>query len=119
MVNCEKVKYGFFGNLKVFDKTAFSILLANVDKCSNGPVSNWKLGIDNGKYGPMGKDLFAEICMRKNGVHAMEMFDISKDGCCEEKRPGNKKVEDALNEFHFAKRKHMGTWVNTGMYKQI
>ena len=28
------------------------------------------------------------------------------------------KVEDALNEFHF-ERKHISTWINTGMYKQI
>ena len=31
MVNCEKVKYGFCENLKVFDKTAFCIFLANID----------------------------------------------------------------------------------------
>jgi len=91
MVNCEKVKYGFFGNLEVTDKTAFSILAANIDSCSTDTVSNWKVGIDHGKYGPMGEDLFAEICMRKNGVTAMEMFDITKDGCCEAKRPGNEK----------------------------
>jgi hypothetical protein len=91
MVNCEKVKYGFFGNLEVFDKMAFSVLAANIDSCSTGSVSNWKTGIDHGKYGPMGEDLFAELCMRKNGVTAMEMFDISKDGCCEAKRPGNEK----------------------------
>merc|ERR1719414_579496 len=57
------------------DKTAFSILVANVDTCSSDTVSNWKEGIDHGK----------------NGVTAMEMFDISKDGCCEAKRPGNEK----------------------------
>merc|ERR1712183_183986 len=54
-------------------------------------VSNWKVGIDKGKYGPMGEDLFAEMCMRKNGVSAMEAFDITKDGACEAKRPGNEK----------------------------
>jgi len=91
MVNCEKVKYGFFGNLEVLDKTAFSILAANIDSCSSDTVSNWKVGIDKGKYGPMGEDLFAEMCMRKNGVTAMELFDITKDGCCEAKRPGNEK----------------------------
>jgi len=91
MVNCEKVKYGFFGNLEVLDKTAFSILVANIDTCSHDTVKNWKVGIENGKYGPMGEDLFAELCMRKNGVTAMEMFDITKDGMCEAKRPGNEK----------------------------
>merc|ERR1712190_165999 len=91
LINCEKVKYGFFGNLEVISKTAFSILLANVDTCNTDTVSNWKLGIEKGKYGPMGEDLFAEMCMRKNGVTALEAFDITKDGACEAKRPGNEK----------------------------
>ena len=29
------------------------------------------------------------------------------------------KVEDVEVDFHFAKRKNMGTWINTGMYKQV
>ena len=29
------------------------------------------------------------------------------------------KVEDVEGDFHFAKRKNMGTWINTGMYKQV
>ena len=29
------------------------------------------------------------------------------------------KVEDVEHDFHFAKRKHAGTCINTGMYKQI
>ena len=41
--------------------------------------------------GPAGEDLCAVICTRKNGETAMEMFDITKDGCCEAKRPGNVK----------------------------
>ena len=53
MVNCEKVKYGFFGNLEVLDKTAFSILAANIDSCSNDTIGNWKVGIEKDKYGPM------------------------------------------------------------------
>ena len=98
LVNCEKVKYGFFGNLEVFDKTAFSILAANIDSCSKTTVSNWKVGIDKGKYGPMGEDLFAEMCMKKNGVTAIEAFDLSKDGCCEAKRPGNEKKNKKILE---------------------
>jgi len=89
--NCEGVKYGFFGNLEVFSKTAFSILLANIDTCSHTTVKDWKIGIDKGKYGPMGEDLFAELCLRKNGVTELEAFDITKDGMCEAKRPGNEK----------------------------
>ena len=38
----------------------------------------------------MGEDLFEETCMRKNGVTGIEVFDISKDGCCEAKRRKNK-----------------------------
>ena len=29
------------------------------------------------------------------------------------------KVEYVEKEFYFARRKHMGTWINTGMYKQV
>ena len=68
-MNCEKVKYGFFGNLENFDKTAFSVLVANIDSCSKTTVNNWKVGIDKGKYGPMEEDLFAArlrgLVMRK------------------------------------------------------
>ena len=48
-INCEKVKYGFFGNLEVLDKTAFSILAANIDSCSSDTVSNWKVEIETVK----------------------------------------------------------------------
>ena len=91
LVNCEKVKYGFFGNLEIFDKTAFSVLVANIDSCSKTTVNNWKVGIDKGKYGPMEEDLFAEMCTRKNGVTAMEAFDITKDGAREAKRATDEK----------------------------
>merc|ERR1712150_101304 len=91
LINCESVKYGFFGNLEVISKTAFSILTANLDTCNKKTVANWKVGIENGKHGPMGEDLFAEMCLRKNGVTGLEVFDISKDGCCPAKRPGNEK----------------------------
>jgi hypothetical protein len=89
--NCEGVDYGFFGNLEVFSKTAFSILIANIDTCKHKTVANWKVGIKNGKYGPMGEDLFAELCLRKNGVAELEAFDITKDGACEAKRPADQK----------------------------
>ena len=69
-------------NLEVFSQTAFSILLANVDTCKTKTVKNWKVGIHKGKYGPMGEDLFAEMCLRKNGVEEIDAFDITKDGCC-------------------------------------
>ena len=40
------MKYGFFGNLEVSSKTAFSILLANINKCQYDTVKNWKVGIE-------------------------------------------------------------------------
>ena len=64
---------------------ACSIIAANIETCDKDTVKEWKVGVEDGKYGPMGEDLFAETCMRK------EVFDISKDGCCEAKRPGNEK----------------------------
>ena len=85
------MKYGFFGNLEVISKKVFSIFAANIEKCDKHTVKDWKVGVDKGKYGPMGEDLFAEMCMSKNGVTRIEVFDISKDGCCEAKRPGNEK----------------------------
>ena len=69
------------------------ILVANDDTCKTDTVSDWKVGVDNGKWGPMGEDLFAEMCLRKNGVTELEAFDITKDGACEAKRPGNKKKD--------------------------
>ena len=38
LINCEGVKYGLFGNLEVISKTAFSILLANVETCDKDTV---------------------------------------------------------------------------------
>ena len=57
---------------------AFSIIAANIETCDKDTVKEQKVGVEDGKYGSMGEDLFAETCMRKNG-----------------------------------------TWINTGMYKQV
>ena len=65
--------------------------ISNIDSCSKTTVSNWKVGIDKGKYGPMEEDLFAEMCTRKNGVTAMEAFDITKDGARKAKRATDEK----------------------------
>jgi hypothetical protein len=88
LVNCKSVDYGFFGNLEVFSSMAFGVLVANVDKCSK--ELPWKVGIKNGEYGPMGEDLFAEICMEKNGVAKVDAFDITIDGACAADRPYDK-----------------------------
>ena len=39
----------------------------------------------------MGEDLFAEMCLRKNGVVMLDAFDITQDGMCAAKKPGNLK----------------------------
>ena len=54
--------------LEVISEIAFSILLANVTTCDKDTMKDWKIGIENCKYAPMGEDVFAEMCMKKNGV---------------------------------------------------
>ena len=36
-------------------------------------VKDWKIGVENNNYGPMGEDLFVGMCMRKNGVTGTEI----------------------------------------------
>ena len=38
-----------------------------------------------------GRDLFAEMCLRKTGVAMLHAFDIRQDGMCAAKKPGNLK----------------------------
>ena len=38
-----------------------------------------------------GRDLFAEMCLRKSEVAMLHAFDIRQDGMCAAKRPGNLK----------------------------
>jgi len=83
--NCPFVEYGYFGNLEVFSKNAFGTLLMNMEDCYAG--LNWKVGIKNGKYGPMGEDLFAQTCMDRHGVKKVERFDLTRDGACPADRP--------------------------------
>merc|ERR1711994_1029694 len=82
--NCKFVEYGYFGNLEVFSKAAFLTLLASIDECKASPEINWKLGVHEGKYGPMGEDLFAQTCLDMKGVRRVEAFDITTDGACAE-----------------------------------
>jgi hypothetical protein len=89
LTNCKQVDYGFFGSLEVFSEIAFSVLLVNLDTCNK--TLPWTVGIKHGKYGPMGEDLFAEICMEKNGVFKMEAFDLKVDGSCPGDRPLDQK----------------------------
>jgi len=85
--NCKFVDYGYFGNLEVFSRVAFSTLLENMDTCKQASEIHWKVGIKNGKYGPMGEDLFAQACLDLHGVRRVEAFDITTDGACPADRP--------------------------------
>merc|ERR1712051_1053461 len=85
--NCKYVDYGYFGNLEVFSKAAFTTLVANIDRCKASSEINWKVGVKNGKYGPMGEDLFAQTCLDMKGVRRIEAFDITTDGACPADRP--------------------------------
>jgi len=88
--NCKYVNYGYFGNLEIFSLVAFDTLAANVDACK--ATLPWKVGVEGGKYGPMGEDLFAQQCLDSLGVRRAEAFQISTDGACEADRPmGEKK----------------------------
>jgi len=85
--NCKFVDYGYFGNLEVFSRAAFATLLQNIDSCK--ATLNWKVGIKDGKFGPMGEDLFAQTCLDKLGVRRIEAFDITTDGACPADRPAD------------------------------
>merc|ERR1712066_153525 len=76
---------GYFGNLEVFSRQAFSTLLANLDSCYD--TVDWKVGVHGGKYGPMGEDLFVQKCMDAYGVKKVEAFYLTTDGACEADRP--------------------------------
>jgi len=85
MENCKGVDWGYFGNLEVFSKQAFGTLTANLEHCYE--TIPWKIGVHHGKYGPMGEDLFAQMCMDKMGVAKLENFFLTTDGACEADRP--------------------------------
>jgi len=80
--NCKEVMWGFFGNLEVFSKDAFQALVDNLDDC--GKKIDWVKGT---KWGPIGEDLFAQMCMDYHGVSKVQNFDVTTDGAC----PGTKK----------------------------
>merc|ERR1712084_204165 len=44
-------------------------------------------GVEGGKYGPMGEDLFAQSCLDAMGVRRGGAFDTVLDGACEADRP--------------------------------
>ncbi|CAK0813277.1 unnamed protein product [Prorocentrum cordatum] len=79
------VKYGWFGSLKIFSKAAFETLLGSTASCENGG-NDWKVGIDGGKLGPMGEDLFAQACLDANGALDRVRLQAGRDRCSGEKR---------------------------------
>jgi hypothetical protein len=72
--NCEHVKFGFFGNLEVVSKAAFSNLLDGLDECRADPKVNNKT---------FGEDLFMQMCMEKMGVSNVEDFYVTTDDACD------------------------------------
>merc|ERR1739844_375192 len=65
--------------------------VVKVDACKQDAQINWKLGVQGGKYGPMGEDLFAQACLDLHGVRRVEAFDITTDGACPADRPLDQK----------------------------
>jgi len=75
--NCKGVEYGYFGNLEVTSKKAFQLLIDNLDSCSQ--KIDWVKGT---KWGPIGEDLFAQMCMDWQGVAKVSNFEVTTDGAC-------------------------------------
>jgi hypothetical protein len=102
--NCKNVKYGWFGSLEIFSAVAFETLLGSMASCKG--TIDWKTGVDGGKYGPMGEDLFAQVCLDTNGVLRGEAFGTKLDGTCEADRPTaekkNKKWKPTCDSGYYA-----------------
>jgi len=82
--NCAEVNQGFFGNVEVLSKEAFSKLVSSLETC--GKNIKWASS-DATAWGPIGEDLFAQMCMDDNGVDKIQDFGLTTDGAC----PGIKK----------------------------
>merc|ERR1712060_488265 len=78
LVNCKLVDNGFFGNLEVYSANAFSVLVDNIDKCDASIP--WKIGVKNGKYGPMGEDLFAENAWKRMAWPKLKPLILQRTG---------------------------------------
>ncbi|CAK0892111.1 unnamed protein product [Prorocentrum cordatum] len=87
--NCKYCKWGWFGNLEIMSLTAAQTLFPNIEWCKQ--VLDWKTGVEGGKYGPMGEDLFAQSCLDAMGVRRGGAFDTTLDAACEADRPEDQK----------------------------
>merc|ERR1711878_178964 len=70
--NCAKVEYGFFGNLEVVSAEGFNTFLTSLEDCKakvdyKGLKPDWK-------FGPIGEDLFMQMCMDLKGVSKVSNF---------------------------------------------
>merc|ERR1719203_864170 len=68
---------------------------------------DWQTGVDGGKYGPMGEDLFAQACLDANGVSRGEALGTKLDGTCEADRPAEEKKKQKV-EAHVRRRELPG-----------
>jgi len=83
--NCAKVEYGFFGNLEVVSSEGFNTFLSNLEDCK--AKVDWK-GLKPGwKFGPLGEDLFMQMCFDLKGVSKVSNFTITTDAMCKADLP--------------------------------
>merc|ERR1711870_213748 len=83
--NCKKVSFGFFGNLEVVSKEAWTSFASNLESCKGS--LDWKGEDPDWKFGPWGEDLFMQRCMDKIGVAKVSNFTLTYDGACKADRP--------------------------------
>jgi len=94
--NCAEVNEGFFGNVEVISKDAFSQLLNNLKYCAKD--IEWASSKAT-PWGPIGEDLFAQMCMDDHGVDKIQNFDLTTDGACPsiKKRFGHAKEKKPIS----------------------
>jgi len=77
--NCAEVNQGFFGNVEVISRDAFDALIHNLDFCAKD--IDWASPKAT-PWGPIGEDLFAQMCMDDHGVDKIQNFELTTDGAC-------------------------------------
>jgi len=89
--NCKGVDSGFFGNIEVTSKEAFSRFLTKLEDCKLNLCWNGQKDCENWKYGPWGEDKFMQECMDRQSVAKVEDFKLSTSGTCPHDRPKDQK----------------------------
>jgi len=77
--DCAEVNQGFFGNVEVLSRDAFDKLLTNLPAC--GQDIHWD-SPEATPWGPIGEDLFAQMCMDAHGVDKIQNWELTTDGAC-------------------------------------